>query len=162
MIFLCPLTSRAHRVKIYRNSTSAFKQIRDHNFNGVFLQSQHTIDHWNSLNASEERILYAKERDQFLPFSIFYPKTWCLQRAVSRYVHGLVSSGLISQWESHYWKTYPKAVKAPTKQLNLHQIAGIIWIASVLYGLAVVTFVLELCVLHHRKIARIIDFLTLR
>lgn len=148
-------------MKIYRNSSEAFKNIIDHNFRGVYLQSLHAIEYYNALNAVKDRVLYAKERDHFLPFAIFYSQHSCLKRSFNRYLMRLVTAGLIGQWETHFTKQAPR-LKLPTKQLNVHQIAGILWIVFSLYIFCFFIFLIELISPYHSHIAKIVDFLTFR
>lgn len=156
------LSVMPNRLKIYWNVSESFINILDHNFRGVYLQSLHAIEYFNALNAGKKRILYAKERDHFLPFAIFYSQHSCLQRSFNRYLMRLVTAGLIGQWETHFTKQPPKLENVPTKQLNVHQIAGILWIALFLYICCFLIFLIEVISPYHSHIARIIDFFTFR
>lgn len=139
----------------------AIEKLRSGEWDGVVFTNEITINYFNLMNKSWNRIGYTRDKARLFPPVLFFNKHSILTYMFNRKVEICNESGLTSYWWRKYHQDNPKNNKEKKlKKLSIQNILAILRIAASLYLVAFIVFLLEIVSHQHKFIKKCLDYIT--
>lgn len=155
------LPGQEHRMTIWRMDTRAFHNLNDINFHGAYMTIVQALDYFNFINFPNINVLKTKQDILMTPMCLYHKRHSSLVRPFDEQIALYKANGLNEKWMSIYKTPYIQQndIFGP-KQLSFDQISGVLIVCSMLLGVSIIFFILELASNWCIPIRKILNFLT--
>lgn len=155
------LPDQEHRMIVWRMDTRAFHNLTDVNFHGAYMAIVQALDYFNFINFPNINVLKTKQDILMTPMCMYHGRHSSLVRPFDEQIGLYKANGLNEKWISIYkTPTFHQNDNIGPKQLSFDQISGVFIVCSMLLGVSIIFFILELASNWCTPIKKFLNFLT--